>query len=338
KLYTTSFKGHHPHPQPKLELRMEAMYDYPFYINLQHRTAVSRGNIKYKISRPREEFRCERCNNVYIHHKSLVRHVRMECGVEPQFQCPTCNRRCKLHCNLLKHIRKCQHKFGCMQIHSLSVEFFGNSIGSKGDGGYLYQNILSECGGKTRYTSNTDNNGSNNLNYLEQQVTQMLRGDQGISNIAAGNIWRERERKSGFGSFQCPGCGKVYRWRKNMISHMRLECGKEPQFQCPHCPQRTTQKSIHSKTVRKLMLTLNIVCWFPNGEWVLPKEKILLVKYPCVEANSQDYYRANNTNFTCSDCGKTYSWKTSLIRHKREECGREPHYQCPFCCKRTKLR
>lgn len=88
-------------------------------------------------------------------------------------------------------------------------------------------------------------NNSNNLSFLEEQVTQLLQGEQSSTALTAGSVWGvEKVKKwSGSGSFQCPGCGKVYRWRKNMVSHMRLECGKGPQFQCPHCPQRTTQKS-----------------------------------------------------------------------------------------------
>ena len=65
---------------------------------------------KFPLLDPKGQFRCERCNNVYSHRKSLVRHVRQECGKEPQFQCPFCNHRAKLHCNMLKHMRKCQRK------------------------------------------------------------------------------------------------------------------------------------------------------------------------------------------------------------------------------------
>lgn len=65
---------------------------------------------KVPLFDPKGQFRCEQCNNVYSHRKSLVRHVRQECGKEPQFQCPFCNHRTKLHCNMLKHIRKCQSK------------------------------------------------------------------------------------------------------------------------------------------------------------------------------------------------------------------------------------
>lgn len=108
--------------------------------------------------------------------------------------------------------------------------------------------------GKMPCSSNFVNQSrSNNLSFLEEQVTQLLRGEQQLTSVMAGSVWGAERMKrwsgsrtgsaSRSGSFQCPRCGKVYRWRKNMISHMRLECGKEPQFQCPHCPQRTTQKS-----------------------------------------------------------------------------------------------
>lgn len=54
------------------------------------------------------------------------------------------------------------------------------------------------------------------------------------------------------GLYACPDCGKVYRWKKNMMSHRRFECGKEPQFQCPYCPHRSTQKSNLNTHIKKL--------------------------------------------------------------------------------------
>lgn len=46
-----------------------------------------------------------------------------------------------------------------------------------------------------------------------------------------------------YGPFYCPQCNNHYMWKKNLIRHMRLECGKEPTFQCPICPLRTKHKS-----------------------------------------------------------------------------------------------
>ncbi|KAJ4427494.1 hypothetical protein ANN_25142 [Periplaneta americana] len=47
----------------------------------------------------------------------------------------------------------------------------------------------------------------------------------------------------GPGSFPCTRCGKVYNWRGNLLRHMRLECGKAPQFQCTYCPYMTKHKN-----------------------------------------------------------------------------------------------
>jgi DNA-directed RNA polymerase subunit RPC12/RpoP len=47
--------------------------------------------------------------------------------------------------------------------------------------------------------------------------------------------------------FKCVKCGRKYLHRRNLWRHMKLECGKEPAFQCPYCPKRTKQK-VHMKT------------------------------------------------------------------------------------------
>lgn len=41
----------------------------------------------------------------------------------------------------------------------------------------------------------------------------------------------------------CPNCGKEYKWRCNMLAHMKRECGKSPYLACPYCPHKTKQKS-----------------------------------------------------------------------------------------------
>lgn len=32
---------------------------------------------------------------------------------------------------------------------------------------------------------------------------------------------------------------QVYRWKCNLTTHQRLECGQEPRFSCPACPHRS---------------------------------------------------------------------------------------------------
>ena len=44
------------------------------------------------------------------------------------------------------------------------------------------------------------------------------------------------------GIFNCPNCGKFYRYLRNMKNHVKLECGKDPRFQCPYCTHRSKQR------------------------------------------------------------------------------------------------
>ncbi|KAJ9596784.1 hypothetical protein L9F63_012165 [Diploptera punctata] len=55
----------------------------------------------------------------------------------------------------------------------------------------------------------------------------------------------------GNGQHRCKVCGRGYRWRESLLRHMRVECGKEAQFQCPFCPLKTKHKHSLVRHVRK---------------------------------------------------------------------------------------
>lgn len=40
--------------------------------------------------------------------------------------------------------------------------------------------------------------------------------------------------------------------------------------------------------------------------------------------------------FPCPTCGKRYNYKHNLLRHIRQECGKEPQFHCPYCPHLTK--
>ncbi|XP_044736750.1 zinc finger protein 626-like [Chrysoperla carnea] len=35
--------------------------------------------------------------------------------------------------------------------------------------------------------------------------------------------------------FKCGQCSKMYKYRMNLVSHQKYECGKPRSFKCPHC-------------------------------------------------------------------------------------------------------
>lgn len=40
----------------------------------------------------------------------------------------------------------------------------------------------------------------------------------------------------------CSRCGRRYKLKSSLRNHIKWECGKEPQFQCPFCSYRAKQK------------------------------------------------------------------------------------------------
>lgn len=49
---------------------------------------------------------CPKCDKHYSCKSALNRHLKLECGKEPQFQCPECCRRYTQRSSLMAHFRK----------------------------------------------------------------------------------------------------------------------------------------------------------------------------------------------------------------------------------------
>ncbi|KAI5719575.1 hypothetical protein M8J76_012070 [Diaphorina citri] len=68
---------------------------------------------------------------------------------------------------------------------------------------------------------------------------------------------RRRRRRTAVnnGPIICTKCGSQYKTRKSLRAHIRIQCGKEPNFHCPLCPKKTYQKihiEVHMSRVHKI--------------------------------------------------------------------------------------
>ncbi|KAG8259212.1 hypothetical protein J6590_014682 [Homalodisca vitripennis] len=62
----------------------------------------------------------------------------------------------------------------------------------------------------------------------------------------------EEEAGKPLAPYTCPDCGKSYMWKQGLNTHKRLHCGKEPRFQCPHCPKRCYQRGNLDSHIRNV--------------------------------------------------------------------------------------
>ncbi|KAG7205689.1 hypothetical protein KM043_007638 [Ampulex compressa] len=50
-------------------------------------------------------FKCPKCGNGYKYLGDMKKHLRFQCGQEPNFECPYCHKRAKVSSNMYAHVR-----------------------------------------------------------------------------------------------------------------------------------------------------------------------------------------------------------------------------------------
>ncbi|KAF2903538.1 hypothetical protein ILUMI_02649 [Ignelater luminosus] len=53
------------------------------------------------------------------------------------------------------------------------------------------------------------------------------------------------------GNFGCVQCGRSYNRKDSLQRHLTYECGKDPQFQCPFCPQKCKRRAHQMRHIRR---------------------------------------------------------------------------------------
>ncbi|XP_067204369.1 protein jim lovell isoform X9 [Linepithema humile] len=73
--------------------------------NYQSEAKHDNGVLVFRQPNKLAEYHCPRCNAGYTYKKTLMTHMKYDCGKEPRFKCPYCNKRDKCSSNIYKHIR-----------------------------------------------------------------------------------------------------------------------------------------------------------------------------------------------------------------------------------------
>ncbi|KAL3275260.1 hypothetical protein HHI36_020029 [Cryptolaemus montrouzieri] len=139
------------------------------------------------------------------------------------------------------------------------------------------------------------------------------------------------------GNFMCYQCGRNYIRKDSLQRHLNYECGKEPQFQCPFCPQKSEDLSVQ-KTWEKWPSHLALPMMLMRESL---KESMIQTLNRSASPSPKTLKNLNKSNqdgagYDCSDCGRIYKLKSSLRNHQKWECGKEPQFKCPYCVYKAK--
>lgn len=52
-------------------------------------------------------------------------------------------------------------------------------------------------------------------------------------------------------TYSCDKCDRAYYHSQSLVRHRNVECGKQPQVSCPHCPYRCKQKADMKKHINR---------------------------------------------------------------------------------------
>ncbi|KAJ4427489.1 hypothetical protein ANN_25137 [Periplaneta americana] len=191
-----------------------------------------------------EMFPCPQCGKGYRHKQNLMRHIKYECGKEPQFCCPICSNRYRQKNGVtifgqegysIKEERELFGSYGAPRVEHNSPNWF---ISDQLNNTMLSTTKLFFFTDGSSYESQSHFYNSNERFY---KITDTTNWSETITS----------QQQLKMESHPCQKCGKVYSRKGNLQRHLSWECGKEPCRKCPYCPFITNYKGTVQKHIRR---------------------------------------------------------------------------------------
>ncbi|KAL1129450.1 hypothetical protein AAG570_013976 [Ranatra chinensis] len=183
-------------------------------------------------------FCCQNCGKCYRRLSGLENHSRLGCGKDLQFECSYCPYKTKLKQNLARHLN---------ETHNPNFLYHCEGLSWADCHRPQYRHRWRECGKEARFKCSYCPHKSKQKGNLLRHIND-VHNPRPLMHCCHLCPYKTKQKSNlnyaGSGThFRCPGCGKTYLSVNSLRRHVKLECGKEPMYQCSHCPLRTKHRS-----------------------------------------------------------------------------------------------
>nr|XP_012225947.1 PREDICTED: zinc finger protein 677-like [Linepithema humile] len=303
------------------------------YLDLQPQRQKQKSTVKWT----RKQFTCYECNKIFLNQGCLWSHKRNECDAW-KFQRKIYMKKLYLRPGLCKEsLRQCQRHV-CPKC--------GRSYKAKSS---VSRHLKLECDKMPQYKCTICKREFHQIDnckrhvksvhheditkdYIEFSVSLQSRIASAMKKNSKHSVqYSMPDYYKRLGRHFCSACGKEYRWMQSLIRHKREECGKDPQHTCSVCGIRIRHKWMLKKHL------VNVHFWDFRNDYKASKQRYEKYHWQYrdfIEQKHEEYHGQNRGKYSCNVCERKYKWRSSLWRHKREECGKERQCLCPLCGKK----
>nr|XP_033333667.1 telomere zinc finger-associated protein-like [Megalopta genalis] len=232
---------------------------YGFRKSHVYRSQVSRGRHTAPEESPLE---CPQCGRTYKMKRNLKTHMRFECGGQRNFTCHICPARYTQNIGLRRHLlqkhntylpeRLAGSVYGCSSERSVGESVVPGSfrLEKKKVSRSTLPALVGSPKPRSRRAFRPDGVSpvrrprSRDLaafSDLSNALSRLYFSGFRKSHVYRSQVSRGRHTAPEESPLECPQCGRTYKMKRNLKTHMRFECGGQRNFTCHICPARYTQ-------------------------------------------------------------------------------------------------